>query len=242
MNTEIDVRDVLPVVRVPALLIYRTDDVDVRAEEGRWIASRIPGARFVELPGADHLMWTENADAILDEIEAFLTGVRRGPEPDRVLATVLFTDIVGSTALASELGDRAWRDLLDRHHAVVRRELDRSRGREVDTAGDGFLATFDGPARAIRCAAAIRDGLRPLRLRVRAGVHTGEVDLADGGVRGIAVHIGSRIASMAGPDEVLVSGTVRDLVHGSGVRFEPRGEHELKGVPGRWAVFAVAGV
>jgi pimeloyl-ACP methyl ester carboxylesterase len=242
MNTEIDVRDVLPAVRVPALLIYRTDDVDVRAEEGRWIASRIPGARFVELPGADHLMWTENADAILDEIEAFLTGVRRGPEPDRVLATVLFTDIVGSTALASELGDRAWRDLLDRHHAVVRRELDRSRGREVDTAGDGFLATFDGPARAIRCAAAIRDGLRPLRLRVRAGVHTGEVDLADGGVRGIAVHIGSRIASMAGPDEVLVSGTVRDLVHGSGIRFEPRGEHELKGVPGRWAVFAVAGV
>ena len=242
MNTEIDVRDVLPAVRVPTLLIYRTHDVDVNVEEGRWIASRIPDARFVELPGADHLMWTDNAGAILDEVEGFLTGVRRGPEPDRVLATVLFTDIVGSTALASELGDRAWRDLLDRHHAVVRRELERSRGREVDTAGDGFLATFDGPARAIRCATAIRESLRPLRLRVRAGVHTGEVDLADGGVTGIAVHIGSRIASIAGADEVLVSGTVRDLVHGSGIRFEPRGEHELKGVPDRWSVFAVTGV
>lgn len=240
MNTEIDVREVLPAIRVPALLIYRTHDADVRVEEGRWIASQIPDATLVEMPGADHPMWTENADAILDEIEGFLTGVRRGPDPDRVLATVLFTDIVGSTELAARLGDRAWRDLLERHHAVVRRELARSRGREVDTAGDGFLATFDGPARAVRCATAILAALRELGLDSRAGVHTGEVELAGSEVRGIAVHIGSRITSLAGAGEVLVSGTVRDLVHGSGIVFEDRGEHELKGVPERWRVLAVA--
>lgn len=241
MNSEIDVRDVLPAIRVPTLLLYRTGDTDVRVEEGRWIASRIAGARFVELPGADHLMWVGEQAAMLDEIEAFLTGVRRGPEVDRVLATVLFTDIVGSTELASGLGDRGWRDLLDRHDQIVRHELAAWRGREIDTAGDGFLATFDGPARAIRCAFAVGSGLRPLGIRIRAGIHTGEVELAGDRVRGIAVHIGSRIAAMAGPDEILVSGTVRDLVHGSGLPFEDRGDHELKGLPGRWRVYAAVG-
>jgi pimeloyl-ACP methyl ester carboxylesterase len=239
MNTMIDVREVLPAIRVPTLLLYRTDDRDVAVEEGRYIAARIPGARLVELPGTDHLMWTGDADAILDEIESFLTGTRRGPEPDRVLATILFTDVVGSTELAAARGDRAWRALLDRHHAAVRRELERWRGREVDTAGDGFLATFDGPARAVSCAAAIVRAVRELGLEVRAGVHTGEVELADGGVRGIAVHIGARVAALAAPGEVLVTRTVVDLVAGSGLAFEERGERELKGVPGRWAVYAL---
>ncbi len=241
MNTEIDVRMVLSAIHVPTLLLYRTDDRDVLVEEGRYIAARIPGARLVELPGADHLVWVGDADAILREIEGFLTGARRVPEADRVLATVLFTDLVDSTRRAAELGDRSWSDLIDRHHAAVREQLARWDGREVDTAGDGFLATFDGPARAIRCALAIRDSLRFLGLRIRAGLHTGEVDSADGGVRGIAVHIGSRVAATAAGDEVLVSSTVRDLVHGSGIAFVDRGEHELKGVPGRWQLFAVAG-
>jgi class 3 adenylate cyclase len=239
MNTQIDVRDLLSAIRVPTILIYRTDDADVHVEEGRYIAERIPGARFVELPGTDHTMWTGDATAILDEIEEFLTGVRRGPEPDRVLATVLFTDVVGSTELATRLGDRAWRDLLARHHATVRHELDRWRGREVDTAGDGFLATFDGPARAIRCAAAAVGAVRGLGMEIRAGVHTGEVEVADGNLRGIAVHIGSRVCGLAGPGEVLVSRTVSDLVAGSGIMLADRGEHELKGVPGTWQVYAV---
>ena len=196
MNTEIDTRDVLPAIRVPSLLLYRTDDVDVQVDEGRWIASRIPGSRFVELPGADHLMWTEGSDAILDEIEGFLTGVRRGPAPDRVLTTVLFTDIVGSTERAAAMGDRDWAALVDRHHAVIRTELDRFQGREVDTAGDGFLARFDGPARAVRCAIAAGDAVRGLGLEIRAGVHTGEVELAGDAVRGVAVHIGARIAGL----------------------------------------------
>jgi class 3 adenylate cyclase len=239
MNTQIDVRDLLPAIRVPTILIYRTDDADVHVEEGRYIAERIPGARFVELPGSDHTMWTGDATAILDEIEEFLTGVRRGPEPDRVLATVLFTDVVGSTELATRLGDRAWRDLLGRHHAAVRRELERWRGREVDTAGDGFLATFDGPARAIRCAVAAVDAVRGLGMEIRAGVHTGEVEVSNGDLRGIAVHIGSRVSGIAGPGEVLVSRTVADLVAGSGIVLAERGEHELKGVPGTWLVYAV---
>ncbi len=239
MNTQIDVRDVLPAIRVPTILIYRTDDADVHVDEGRYIAERIPGARFVEVPGADHSMWTGDAAAILDEIEEFLTGVRRGPEPDRVLATVLFTDVVGSTELATRLGDRAWRDLLGRHHAAVRRELGRWRGREVDTAGDGFLATFDGPARAIRCAVAVVDAVRGLGMEIRAGVHTGEVEVSNGDLRGIAVHIGSRVSGLAGPGEVLVSRTVADLVAGSGIVLAERGEHELKGVPGTWLVYAV---
>jgi len=242
MNTQIDVREVLPAIRVPTILIYRTDDADVHVDEGRYIAERIPGARFVEVPGADHSMWTGDATAILDEIEEFLTGVRRGPEPDRVLATVLFTDVVGSTELATRLGDRAWRDLLGRHHAAVRRELGRWRGREVDTAGDGFLATFDGPARAIRCAAAVVDAIRGFGMEIRAGVHTGEVEVSNGDLRGIAVHIGSRVAGLAGPGEVLVSRTVADLVAGSGIVLAERGEHELKGVSGTWLVYAVESV
>jgi pimeloyl-ACP methyl ester carboxylesterase len=239
MNTQIDVREILPTIQVPTILIYRSDDVDVDVDEGRYMAERIPGARFVELPGGDHTMWTGDAAAILDEIEEFLTGVKRGPEPDRVLATVLFTDVVGSTELATRLGDRAWRDLLARHHAAVRRELDRWRGREGDTAGDGFLATFDGPARAIRCAVAAVESVRGIGMEIRAGVHTGEVEVANGDLRGIAVHIGSRVSSLAAPNEVLVSRTVADLVAGSGIVLAERGEHELKGVPGTWLVYAV---
>jgi class 3 adenylate cyclase len=239
-NTQIDIRDVLPTIRVPTLVLHRTEDRDVSVEEGRYIAGRIPEARLVELPGQDHLMFAGDQDALLDEIEEFLTGVRRGPDPDRVLATVLFTDIVGSTARAAEVGDRGWHDLLERHHAVVRRALGRFRGREVDTAGDGFLATFDGPARAIQCARAIMEGVGELGLEVRAGLHTGECERAGDRVRGIAVHIGARVASLARPGEVLVSSTVKDLVAGSGIRFEERGERELKGVPGRWRLFAAS--
>jgi pimeloyl-ACP methyl ester carboxylesterase len=239
MNSMIDVRDVLPAIRVPTLLVYRSHDLDVNVEEGRYIASRIQGAHLVELPGHDHLMWTGNADAIADEVEDFLTGTRRGPEPDRVLATVLFTDIAGSTARAAEIGDRAWKQLIDRHDEAIRRQLDRWRGREVDTAGDGFLATFDGPARAVRCAMSVIDAVRELGLDVRAGVHTGEVEVADSNVRGIAVHIGSRVAALAAPGEVLVSRTVVDLVAGSGIAFTDRGEHSLKGVPSVWQLFAV---
>ena len=239
MNTQIDVREVLPTIGVPTLLVYRTGDPDVHVEEGRYIAARIAGSKFVELPGNDHLMWTGDPETVLDEVEEFLTGVRRGPDPDRVLATVLFTDIVGSTETAARLGDREWHALLERHHHVVRRELARWRGREVDTAGDGFLATFDGPARAIRCAVAVSEGVRGLGVQVRAGLHTGEVEVSGEAVRGIAVHIGSRVAALAGPDEVLVSRTVADLVAGSGIALADRGEHALKGVPGTWRVYAV---
>ena len=242
MNTQIDVRDVLPTIGVPTLLIYRTEDVDVHVDEGRYIGERIPGSTFVELPGADHLMWTGDTDPVLDEVEEFLTGVRRGPDPDRVLATVLFTDVVGSTETATRIGDRAWRTLLDRHHEVIRRELVRWRGREIDTAGDGFLATFDGPARAIRCAVAATEGVRDLGLQIRAGLHTGEVEIAGGDVRGIAVHIGSRVSGLAGPGEVLVSRTVADLVAGSGIVLAEHGEHTLKGVPGTWLVYAVESI
>src|SRR5919198_683952 len=235
MNTYIDVRAVLPTITVPTLVIHHTDDRDASVEEGRWIAAQIPAARFLELPGEDHLPWAGDQDRLLDEVEEFLTGTRPVREPDRVLATVLFTDIVGSTERAAELGDRRWRELLE---AAVRAELARYGGREVDTAGDGFLATFDGPARAIRAAHAIRDSVRALGLEVRAGLHTGECELANGKVRGIAVHTGARVAGLAGPGEVLVSSTVRDLVAGSGIAFEERGEHELKGVPGMWKVYA----
>lgn len=236
MNTDIDVRDVLPSIRVPTLVMHRTENRETHVEEGRYIASLIPGAKFVELPGRDHFMFLEDADAVLDEVEEFLTGARREPEPDRVLATVLFTDIVGSTDRAAELGDRRWRELLDRHDRAVRGELGRFRGREVKTIGDGFLATFDGPARAVRCAEAIREAVRPLGIEVRAGVHTGEVEVIGEDVGGIAVHIGARIMDLAEPGEVLVSSTVRDLVSGSGIEFEDRGAHRLKGVPGEWSV------
>jgi len=238
MNTQIDVREVLPSIQAPTLVLHRKDDLDANVAEGRWIAERIPGAKFVELPGDAHTLWAGDTDSIVDEIEEFLTGARRGPEPDRVLATVLFTDIVGSTEHATKLGDRRWRELLERHHAVVRKELHRYLGRELDTAGDGFLATFDGPARAIRCACAVGDGLRGLGLEVRAGVHTGECELLGGKVTGVAVHTGARIAGQARSGEVLVSQTVKDLVAGSGIRFDDRGDHELKGV-GSWRLYSV---
>jgi pimeloyl-ACP methyl ester carboxylesterase len=238
MNTQIDVRDVLPTIQAPTLVLHRKDDLDASVEEGRWIAGRIPGAKFVELPGDAHTLWGGDTDSIVDEIEEFLTGTRRGPEPDRVLATVLFTDIVGSTEKATELGDRRWRELLGQHHDLVRRQLARYQGRELDTAGDGFFATFDGPARAIRAAKAIAGGVRQIGLEVRAGVHTGECELHDGKVAGIAVSAGARVAGAAWAGEVLVSQTVKDLVAGSGISFEDRGEHELKGV-GSWRLYSV---
>jgi pimeloyl-ACP methyl ester carboxylesterase len=239
MNSQIDVREVLPTIRVPTLVLQRVDDRDVNVEEGRWIARQIPGAKYVELPGDEHLIWAGDVDAVVDEVEEFLTGRRPVYEPDRVLATVLFTDIVGSTDRATELGDRRWRELLDQHHSLVRRQLERFDGREVDTAGDGFLATFDGPARAIRCADSLRVGVRALGLEIRAGLHTGECEVVGDGVRGIAVHTGARVAALAGTGEVLVSSTVKDLVAGSGIEFEDRGTHKLKGVPGEWRLYAV---
>jgi pimeloyl-ACP methyl ester carboxylesterase len=238
MNSQIDVRALLPAIRVPTLVLHRSGDRDSRPEEGRYIAERIPWARFVELEGEDHFP-SIRGDEIVDEVEEFLTGVRRGPDPERILATVLFTDVVGSTEHAVALGDRRWRDLLAAHHTAVRRELDRFRGREVDTAGDGFFATFDGPARAIRCARAVVVGASELGLEVRAGVHTGECEIVGEKVAGIAVHVGARVAAAAGPGEVLVSGTVKDLVAGSGVEFQDRGERELKGLPERRRLYAV---
>jgi len=239
MNMEIDVRDILPVIAVPTLIIHRTGDRSVGVEEGRDLARRIPGAKYVELPGIDHLPFVGDQDAIVDEIEEFLTGMRHRPEPDRMLATVLFTDIVGSTERVAELGDRRWRELLNDYYALGRSELARFQGREVKTTGDGFLATFDGPARAIRCACATSDVAQTLGIRVRAGLHCGECEMMGGDIGGIAVHIASRVASMAAPDEVLVSSTVKDLVAGSGIGFEDRGPHRLKGVPDEWRLFAV---
>ncbi|MEX2211443.1 MAG: adenylate/guanylate cyclase domain-containing protein [Gaiellaceae bacterium] len=238
MNSQVDIRSVLPVIGVPTLVLHRTGDRDVSVGNGRYLGEHIPAARYVELPGEDHMPFVGDADAVLDEIEEFLTGVRRGPDPDRVLVTLLFTDIVGSTDRAARLGDRAWRDLVERHHALVRSELERWQGREIDTAGDGFLAEFGGPARAVRCAQAVVAGVRSLGLAVRAGVHTGEAERAGDALRGIAVHIGARVAATAAPGEVLVSGTVKDLVSGSGIEFDDRGEHPLKGVPGSHRLFA----
>jgi class 3 adenylate cyclase len=239
MNEEIDVRDVLPAIRVPTLVLHRVGDERVRVEFGRYIADRISDAKYVELPGVDHWMFlAELGDRIADEIEEFLTGSRHEIEPDRVLATVLFTDIVDSTKRATELGDRGWRLLRDRHDEAVRQEFARFRGREVKTLGDGFLATFDGPARAVRCAAAIIDRLRPLGLEVRSGLHTGEIEIQREDVGGIAVHIASRVAETAGAGEVLVSSTVRDLVAGSGLSFEDRGSHTAKGLPEPLRLFA----
>ncbi len=235
---ENDLRSVLPAIRVPTLVLHRTDNRFIGVGHGRYLAEHIPGAKFVEIPGEDHLFHVGETEAMLGEIEEFLTGVRSVPESDRVLATVLFTDIVGSTERAAALGDRAWRDLLDAHHAIVRRELERYRGREIEFAGDGLLATFDGPARAIRCACAITNAVRALGIEIRAGLHTGEIELAGAAVRGIAVHIGARVAGKAGAGEVLVSSTVKDLVAGSGIRFVDRGLHALKGVPGDWRLFA----
>ncbi|MDX6398477.1 MAG: hypothetical protein QOJ43_1885 [Gaiellaceae bacterium] len=240
MNSQVDVREVLPTIRVPTLVLHRTGDLDSSLDEGRYIAERVPGAQFLELAGVDHVPFID-PDPIIDEVEEFLTGVRRGPEPTRVLATVVFTDIVGSSSRAADMGDRAWRELLESHHAEVRRQLVRFGGAEVDTAGDGFFAAFDGPARAIRCACAVRDAVRPLGLEIRAGVHTGECERVDGKFGGIAVHTGARVAAQADSGEVLVSQTVKDLVAGSGIEFADRGAHELKGVPGEWRLYSVAG-
>ncbi len=239
MMMQMDVRHVLPAIRVPTLVIHRIGDRAVAIDLGRQLAQEIPGAKFVELPGDDHFPSAGDADAILDEIQEFLTGVRPAPEPDRVLATVLFTDIVGSTQRAAELGDRRWRDLLDSYYALARRELDHFRGREVKTMGDGFLATFDGPARGIRCASAISETVGQLGIAIRAGLHTGECEVMGEDIGGIAVHIGARVATEAAANEVLVSSTVKDLVAGSGIGFEDRGPHRLKGVPEEWRLFAV---
>jgi pimeloyl-ACP methyl ester carboxylesterase len=244
MNREIDIRDVLPTVRVPTLVLHGSEDQIVPAEVGRYTAERLPMARFVELPGVGHLALGDASGRIQAEIEHFLNEVWESggweeSEPDRMLATVLFTDIVESTTKAIELGDRRWRELLEQHNALVRRELLRYRGREIDNAGDGFLAAFDGPARAIRCASAIVDGVRELGLGVRAGLHTGECEVADGKIAGIAVHTGARVAGQAEAGEVLVSSTVKDLVAGSGISFIERGVRELKGIPGEWRLFAV---
>ncbi len=237
-HSEIDTRRVLPTIRVPTLVLTRTGDRDVTVDEGRWLASQIPGARFVELPGDEHLLWAGDQDGLLDEIEQFLTGTRSTPDYDRVLSTVLFTDIVGSTERARELGDRGWHEVLDEHHARVRGVLEQYRGREVDTAGDGFFASFDGPARAIRAACAIRAGVQTLGIEIRAGLHTGECELLQDKIGGIAVHTGARVAAAADPGEVLVSSTVKDLVAGSGIVFADRGERELKGV-GSWRLYSV---
>jgi pimeloyl-ACP methyl ester carboxylesterase len=239
-NTEIDVRDILPTIRVPTLVMHRRHDRGAAFEGGRYIAERIPGARFVALDGEDHLLFAGDQDSVLDQIEEFLTGTRQAPEIDRVLTTVLFTDIVDSTARAVATGDRLWRDLLNRHHAVVRAEVKRWRGSEVNTTGDGFVACFDGPARAVRCALAAAAAVRPLGLEIRAGVHTGECQLEGDEISGIALHIGARIAALAGPGEVLVSGTVKDLVAGASIVFDPRGTRPLKGVPSEWPLFAAS--
>jgi class 3 adenylate cyclase len=245
MNKEIDIRQVLPAVRVPTLVLHGADDELVPPEAARYLAGRIPGARFVEHSDMGHLALGSRADRVMVEMSRFLTDVWESggwdeTEPDRMLATVLFTDIVGSTATALQLGDRAWRELLERHHSIVRRELMRFRGREIDTAGDGFFAAFDGPARAIRCACAVVDGVRELGIDVRAGLHTGECEVVDGKVAGIAVHTGARVAAIAQGGEVVVSSTVKDLVAGSGIEFEDRGLQDLKGIPGEWRLFSVA--
>jgi len=241
MNLELDVRHVLSAIAVPTLVLQNAEDNWVPVDLGRELAELIPGSTYVEVPIRGHIPSRADMEAFLDPIEPFLRGAWESdvtPEPDRVLATVLFTDIVGSTEKMAELGDARWRELLQRHHAVVRGQLARGRGREVDTAGDGFFAAFDGPARAVRCAKAIVEGVRDLGIDVRSGLHTGECELLDGKVTGIAVHTGARVAAHAGPGEVLVSSTVKDLVAGSGLEFVDRGVHELKGVPGEWRLYA----
>jgi class 3 adenylate cyclase len=239
-NFELDVRPLLPTIQAPTLILHRVGDALTPISAGRYLAAHIPGAKYIEMSGTDHMV-TDNdtQDFIADEIEEFITGTRRHLEPDRVLATVMFTDIVRSTERAAELGDARWRELLSTYYAALRKELTAFRGREVNTAGDGLLATFDGPNRAIRCACSVRERLRPLGLQVRSGLHTGECELIGDDVGGIAVHIAARVAATAEPDQVLVSSTVRDLVAGSGLRFDDRGMHALKGVPDQWRLFLV---
>jgi class 3 adenylate cyclase len=241
LYSTMDVRELLPTIQVPTLVMNRTGDRLTPMSWARYLADHIPGARLAEIPGTDHVIATEHQDEVVGEIEEFLTGQRHEREPDRVLATVMFTDIVGSTERAAQLGDRDWRRLVERHDALVRREIDRFRGRPVKTLGDGFLATFDGPARGIRCASSIARQVRQLGIEIRAGLHTGELEAMNGDVGGMAVNIGARVSALAGAGEVLVSGTVRDLVVGSGIEFVDRGTHPLKGVPGEWRLFAVDG-
>lgn len=235
-----DLRPVLPSLRQPTLVLHHRGNRYIRVGHGRYLAQHIPNAKYVELPGEDHLYYVGDPDVILNEVQEFLTGARHVPEGDRVLATVLFADIVGSTERTAELGDRRWRELLERYYVMARREVTRYRGREIDTAGDGFFATFDGPARAIRCACALRDAVSSLGISIRTGLHTGECERMGDKVGGIAVHTGARVADQAQPGEVLVSSTVKDLVAGSGLQFHDRGVHALKGVPGQWRLFAVA--
>jgi class 3 adenylate cyclase len=239
MNTRVDLRNVLPTICVPTLVMHRTGDRDIKVEEGRWLASQIPNARFVELEGEDHLPWVGDQDAILDEMQEFLTGTRPVRELERILTTLLFTDIVDSTGQAARLGDRRWRELLEQHDGIVRDVIGRFRGREVDTTGDGFVASFEGPARAVRAAQEISRTLQPLNLEIRAGVHTGEVQIRNGQIGGIAVHIAARVMDQAGAGEIWVSRTVKDLVAGSGLTFRERGSHALKGVPEQWQLYSV---
>ena len=238
MAMQIDVADILPTIHVPTLVLHRRDDRAIPIKEGKFIADHVPGATFVELPGADHWPWIGDERAV-EEIQEFLTGMRDGGEADRVLATVMFVDIVDSTKQAADLGDRRWTDLLEVFYAVVRRELGRFRGREIDTAGDGFLVTFDGPAQAIRCATALIDAVEAIGLHIRVGIHSGEVERVADKISGLAVVIGARVGALAGSGEILVSRTVRDLVVGSEVRFESRGQRQLKGVPGTWEIYSV---
>jgi class 3 adenylate cyclase len=239
MNTGIDIRGILPAIHVPTLVIHRKGDRDVDIESGRHLARNIPGARLIELDGEDHLWWVGDSDGIVAEIQEFLTGSRPPPEVDRQLMTILFTDIVGSTEKATEMGDRAWRELLGAHNEAIRRELARFRGHEVKTTGDGFLATFDGPARSLQCAKAIRTAVAGLGLSLRIGVHTGECEILGADVGGVGVHLAARVMSEAAPGEILVTGTVRDLVSGSGVEFQDRGMRALKGFPGTWPLLAL---
>ena len=239
MTLEIDVRDILPAIRVPTLVMHRTGDRRIDVGGSRYLAERIPNAHFVELDGVDHLIWVGDYEAVAEEIGEFLTGTRQAAETSRVLATVLFTDMVESTSRAVALGDARWRALISDHDRLVRAQLARFRGREIDRRGDGFLAIFDGPARAIRCALSIIERVHELGIQVRAGLHTGELDIIESGVAGIAVHTGARVMSLAGADEVLITSTVRDLVAGSGLSFSDRGIHELKGVPGSWRILRV---
>jgi len=239
MILDTDVRHVLASVRVPTLVVHRIGDRATRVEGGRYLAANIAGARIVEVPGDDHFPWVGDTDAILDEVEQFVTGFRRGAEPDRILATVLFTDIVDSTRHLAAQGDRRWRELLAQFYAILREGLERFRGREINTTGDGLFATFDGPARAIRCACTARDAVAALGIAMRAGLHTGECEVQGDKVSGIAVHMGARVCEAAEPNQVLVTSTVKDLVAGSGLRFQDQGAHELKGIPDTWRLYAV---
>ena len=234
---QFDVRPVLETITAPTLVLHRAENMYIRIGNGRYLAEHIDGAKFVELPGGDHFFHSGDIDAFLDPVEAFLAGTGPRAEDDRVLATVVFTDIVNATEHLDRIGDRAWRDLLERHHTLVRQEINRFRGREIDTAGDGFFATFDGPARGVRCAMSIRDAVRHLDLEIRAGVHTGECEVIGAKVGGIAVHIGARVMAMARPNEVLVTRTVKDLVAGSGLDLADTGAHSLKGVTGKWRLY-----